>query len=86
MTVIQPEIIMSTMLNRRLPWLGNSIVVERIVRSGGFAGGLAKYFNMDPTIVRIIFVASLLGGTLGLWVYIIMAVIVPQESEGDTAT
>ncbi len=52
----------------------------------GVCGGLAKYFDMDPTIVRVIFVASLLCGTLGLWVYIIMAIIVPQESEGDTTT
>ncbi len=52
----------------------------------GVCGGLAKYFDMDPTIVRVIFVASLLCGTLGLWVYIIMAIIVPQKSEGDTAT
>jgi len=52
----------------------------------GVCGGLAKYFDMDPTIVRIIFVASLLCGTLGLWVYIIMAIIVPQESGGYTAT
>ncbi len=52
----------------------------------GVCGGLAKYFDMDPTIVRVIFVASLLCGTLGLWVYIIMAIIVPQESEGYTAT
>ena len=52
----------------------------------GVCGGLAKYFDIDPTVVRIIFVASLLCGTLGLWVYIIMAIIVPQESEGDTAT
>ena len=51
----------------------------------GVCGGLAKYFDVDPTIVRIIFVASLLCGTLGLWIYIIMAIIVPQESEGDTA-
>jgi len=46
----------------------------------GVCGGLAKYFDMDPTIVRVIFVASLLCGTMGLWVYIIMAIIVPQES------
>jgi len=52
----------------------------------GVCGGLAKYFDMDPTIVRVIFVASLLCGSLGLWVYIIMAIIVPQESEGDTVT
>ena len=52
----------------------------------GVCGGLAKHFDMDPTIVRVIFVASLLCGTLGLWIYIIVAIIVPQESEGDTAT
>jgi len=45
----------------------------------GVCGGLAKYFDMDPTIVRVIFVASLLCGTLGLWVYIVMAIIVPVE-------
>jgi len=32
----------------------------------GVCGGLAKHFDMDPTIVRVIFVASLLCGTLGL--------------------
>ena len=52
----------------------------------GVCGGLAEHFDVDPTIIRVIFVASLLCGTLGLWVYIIMAIIVPQESEGDTAT
>ncbi len=52
----------------------------------GVCGGLAKYFDVDPTIIRIIFVASLLCGALGIWVYIIMAIIIPQESEGDTAT
>jgi len=52
----------------------------------GVCGGLAKHFDVDPTIIRVVFVASLLCGTLGLWVYIIMAIIVPQESEGDTAT
>lgn len=33
----------------------------------GVCGGLAKYFDVDPTIVRVIFVASILAGTLGLW-------------------
>ena len=46
----------------------------------GVCGGLAKYFNIDPTIVRVIAVASLFVGTLGFWIYIIMALIVPVES------
>jgi phage shock protein PspC (stress-responsive transcriptional regulator) len=46
----------------------------------GVCGGLAKYFDVDPTIVRVVAVASLFVGTLGLWIYIIMAIIVPLES------
>jgi phage shock protein C len=45
----------------------------------GVCGGLAQYFNIDPTIVRIIAVASLFAGSLGFWVYIIMAIAVPVE-------
>ena len=47
----------------------------------GVCGGLAQYFDIDPTIVRVIFFASLLCGTLGFWIYIIiMAIVVPNES------
>ena len=45
----------------------------------GVCGGLAKHFDMDPTIVRVVFFASILCGTLGLWVYIILALLVPEE-------
>jgi phage shock protein C len=45
----------------------------------GVCGGLAKYFNIDPTIVRILFVISIFFGTLGFWAYIIMTIIVPLE-------
>jgi phage shock protein C len=46
----------------------------------GVCGGLAQYFDIDPTIVRVIFFVSLLCGTLGFWIYIIMAIVVPNES------
>jgi phage shock protein PspC (stress-responsive transcriptional regulator) len=46
----------------------------------GVCGGLAKYFNVDPTIIRIIAVASLFVGSLGFWIYLIMALIVPLEN------
>ena len=45
----------------------------------GVCGGLAKYFNVDPTIVRVVAVASLFVGTLGFWVYIILALVAPVE-------
>ena len=46
----------------------------------GVCGGLAKYFDIDPTIVRVIAILSLFLGTLGIWAYIIMALVVPEES------
>lgn len=45
----------------------------------GVCGGLAEYFNIDPTIVRVVFIAlSLLGGP-GLILYIILAIVVPEQ-------
>ncbi len=45
----------------------------------GVCGGLAQYLNVDPTVVRIIAVISLLFGTLGFWAYIITWIVVPEE-------
>lgn len=45
----------------------------------GVCGGIAEYLNLDPTLVRLVFVAiSLLGGS-GLLAYIIAAIIMPEE-------
>ena len=49
----------------------------------GVCGGLGKYVDIDPTIIRIIFLLLLLMGSAGLWVYLIMMVIVPMEPAGD---
>ncbi len=46
---------------------------------GGVAGGLAEYFAIDPTLVRIIFVVSLFAGGAGVIAYIIMWIVVPEE-------
>ncbi len=46
---------------------------------GGICGGIAKYLNIDPTIVRVIAVVSLFVGTLGFWAYIVMRIVVPEE-------
>jgi phage shock protein C len=45
----------------------------------GVCGGIAQYFGIDPTLVRILAVASLFVGSLGFWIYIITALIVPVE-------
>jgi len=45
----------------------------------GVCGGIGKYFNIDPTLIRLIWViASILGGS-GLLIYIIAAIIIPEE-------
>ena len=45
----------------------------------GVCGGLAEYFNIDPTMIRVIAVASLFVGSLGFWTYVIIALVVPSE-------
>jgi phage shock protein C len=46
---------------------------------GGICGGLAEYLNIDPTILRLLFVLGLLlvGGTF--WVYLIMWIVIPEQ-------
>jgi len=46
---------------------------------GGVAAGLAEYFDIDPTLVRIIFVVSLFMGGSGVVAYILLWIIVPEE-------
>lgn len=48
----------------------------------GVCGGLAEYFNIDATIVRVIFVILLLpGGFPGLIPYVILWLVVPYKPE-----
>lgn len=45
----------------------------------GVCGGIAQYFNIDPTIVRLIWVAFCVAGGSGVLVYIICAIVIPRE-------
>lgn len=49
----------------------------------GVAGGLAEYFDIDPTLVRVLFVLLTLfsGGGLGIITYIVLWVIMPEPTE-----
>jgi phage shock protein C len=46
----------------------------------GVCGGLAEYFDLDPTVMRLIFVAAVLLFGTGILLYIIMAIIMPEKS------
>jgi phage shock protein PspC (stress-responsive transcriptional regulator) len=63
---------------------------KRLLRSrhdrmiAGVAGGLAKYFDVDPIIFRIGFAVSVFFGGLGLLAYIALALFVPAEGADGT--
>ena len=45
----------------------------------GVCGGIAEYFDVDPTVVRLLWVLfSLMGGS-GILAYIITALIIPRN-------
>lgn len=46
---------------------------------GGVAGGLGKYLNLDPTIIRIIFIILALFGGGGVLLYLILWIAIPLE-------
>ncbi|MDO9339111.1 MAG: PspC domain-containing protein [Bacteroidales bacterium] len=45
---------------------------------GGVCSGMGAYWSIDPVIVRIIFVALALGGGLGVLVYLILYIVIPE--------
>jgi len=47
----------------------------------GVCGGLAKYFGVDSTIIRLIFIVATLYHGSGILLYIILAVIMPEEKK-----
>ena len=48
----------------------------------GVCGGIAEYFNVDPTVIRLAWVIfSCLGGS-GLLAYIICAIVMPRNPNG----
>jgi phage shock protein C len=50
---------------------------------GGVCGGLAEYFNMDPTFVRLLFVVFALFGGLTVIIYITLWVIAPRRPKEE---
>lgn len=50
---------------------------ERMI--DGVCGGVAKYFNLDPTLVRIVWVLLTLFGGSGIILYIVAMFVMPKE-------
>lgn len=45
----------------------------------GVCGGIAEYFDLDSSIVRLAFLAVTLFGGPGLILYIVLAIVLPEE-------
>lgn len=59
---------------------------KRLTRSankivGGVCGGIAEYFDIDPTVVRVVYAALSIfsAGFPGLLLYIIMLILMPRN-------
>ena len=58
---------------------------QRLFRSrkdrilGGVCGGMGNYFNLDPVLVRVIWVVLLFAAGVGFLAYILAWIIIPEE-------
>jgi phage shock protein C len=48
----------------------------------GVCSGLGNYLGIDPTIVRLVIVLLAFYHFLGVWVYVVLAILIPQAPEG----
>ena len=48
----------------------------------GVCGGLADYFGLDVSKLRVALLIMILLGGLSIWVYIILGLVVPQNPKG----
>lgn len=61
---------------------------ERLYRSRGdrmlfgVAGGMARFLDIDASIVRIVWALLVLAGGAGLLLYIVAAIVIPEEPTG----
>ncbi len=67
--------------------LGKEEAIKRLARTsgdkviGGVCGGIAKFTNIDPTLLRIVTLLLVLFGGLSLWIYIILWIFLPLDSK-----
>ena len=52
----------------------------------GVASGVADFFGLDPTVVRVIWALTILLGGLGVIVYIILWIVVPEGDSDRTVS
>ena len=64
-------------MNKKLTRSNNNVMIA------GVAAGLGEYLDIDPALIRILFVLLALFGGHGILVYFILWLIMPQESVSE---
>lgn len=57
--------------------------VENNKKICGVCGGIGEYLNVDPTVIRLLWVIAFFFFGTGLLIYIICAFIMPNKNEID---
>jgi len=47
-------------------------------RIGGVCAGLAQYFDVDVTVIRVIMLVAIFAASAGFWAYIVLWIVVPK--------
>jgi phage shock protein C len=47
----------------------------------GVCGGIAETFGFKANLVRLIFAASILVGSAGFWIYLMLAILTPKKKD-----
>ncbi len=55
--------------------------IEKNKVLGGVCGGLAEYFDVDPVLIRVLFVVLFFGWGISLLAYIILWIVAPKKSD-----
>lgn len=73
-----------TSKNKKTPQILSRSLSNKIL--GGVAGGLGQYFDVDPNIVRLIFVILALLKGAGIVIYLILWVLLPSQKSIESKT
>lgn len=65
--------------------VSGNIPIKRLTRSkhdqmvAGVCAGIAEYYDVDPTVVRLLFVLFIFTGGLSILFYIVLMIIIPES-------
>lgn len=59
--------------------MAKRLILSQNKKIAGVCAGVAEYFDIDPTIVRIIWLFAVLGAGVGLLAYLICWIVIPKE-------